>query len=192
MRSRVDIVAKRRRLLAQIRDYRERFPVEWRTAARLRDFVYHHARCFERGLTVGHVTGSAWLLDKNREKVLLTHHRKLNKWVQLGGHADGESDVARVALAEAREESGIERIELISADIFDLDIHLIPARADEPSHYHYDCRFLLQCDRDEDFIVSEESHDLAWIPLGDIQTWTRERSVLRMVAKTPSAGYPCP
>lgn len=175
----------RRTLLKQIEAYQRKYPGEWLTAARMRDFIYHHARCFHRDLSTGHVTGSAWLLDCSGERVLLTHHRKLDKWVQLGGHADGEPDVAKVALREAREESGISGIELMSADIFDLDIHLIPARDDEPSHYHYDCRFLLQCTEHEDFTVSDESHDLVWIPLTELGRYTREVSIARMAARTP-------
>lgn len=178
----------RRQLLALVDTYRQEFPDEWLMAARLRDFVYHYARCFERELSIGHVTGSAWLLDPAGERVLLTHHRKLDKWVQLGGHADGEGDIARVALAEACEESGISDIELLSGEIFDLDIHLIPARKGERSHYHYDCRFLMQCRNDEDYVVSDESHDLAWIPLTDIQAYTQEPSVVRMAAKVLAAA----
>lgn len=153
-------------------------------ASRLKYFVSHQVRCFERELTLGHITGSAWLLDLHRERVLLTHHAKLDKWMQLGGHADGETDVARVALREAMEESGITDIELLWPDIFDIDIHLIPARGNEPSHYHYDCRFVLQCTGDEDYVVSDESRDLRWVPIDDVQRYTREPSVMRMVAKT--------
>ncbi|MBD3648799.1 MAG: NUDIX hydrolase [Pseudomonadales bacterium] len=181
----------RRALLQQLDAYQRRYPAEWVMAARMRDFVYHHERCFQRDLWVGHVTGSAWLLDRSGEQVLLTHHRKLDKWLQLGGHADGESEIAKVALKEAREESGITGIELLSSDIFDLDIHLIPARNGEPSHYHYDCRFLLQCTDSEDFTVSDESHDLMWIPLDELDTRTREISMQRMATKTPRSLTLC-
>lgn len=150
---------------------------------RLRGFVMDNPGCFERSLGIGHVTGSAWVLDKTRGRVLLTHHKKLDIWVQLGGHADGESDVAAVAMREAREESGISQIELLMPDIFDIDIHLIPARGDEPEHYHYDCRFALVADTAE-YVVSEESHDLAWIRLGEVARYTTEESMMRMVGKT--------
>src|SRR4051794_7952145 len=67
-------------------------------------FVRQYAECFHRSLAIGHLTGSAWLLDTTGGRVLLTHHRKLDRWIQLGGHADGDPDLLGVALREAREE----------------------------------------------------------------------------------------
>ena len=135
----------RRKLLALLDDYEARYGTsdEERTACeRMRAFVEAHEDCFERNCVPGHITGSAWVLDPTRERVLLTHHRKLDIWVQLGGHSDGETDPAKVALAEATEESGLE-VELLAPEIFDIDIHEIPARGDEPAHLHYDVRFAL-------------------------------------------------
>src|SRR5207245_6935322 len=106
-------------------------PYDDREAAmvgRLRRFVTEHADCFERSLQTGHITGSAWVVDIDRSHALLTHHRKLNKWLQLGGHADGDPDILRVALREAREESSLESIRAVSEAIIDIDIHLIPVR----------------------------------------------------------------
>src|SRR5215510_11521790 len=96
--------------------------------AALRQFVAANPNCFERSLQIGHVTGSAWIVDLDRTHALLTHHRKLNKWLQLGGHADGDPDILRVALREAREESNLDAIRPVSENIFDVDIHVIPAR----------------------------------------------------------------
>lgn len=170
-------------LLALIDRYEQRFPDESITVRRIRAFVEANPNCFERSLLSGHVTGSAWLLSPQGDAVLLTHHRKLNIWVQLGGHADGDADVGRVALREAREESGIDRIEPVSMEIFDIDIHEIPARGAEPAHWHYDCRFLLRAET-MDYVVNEESHDLAWIGLDEIAGYTDEESVMRMVRKS--------
>ncbi len=146
-------------------------------------FVQSQPRCFERGLLIGHITGSAWLLDATGRRVLLTHHRKLNKWLQLGGHADGNPDVLDVALREAREESGIHEIAAIQDDIFDLDVHPIPARGDEPAHFHYDVRFLLRVCGDEVFQISEESHDLRWLTVEEIPALGVGQSVMRMRSK---------
>lgn len=173
-------------LLALLDGYRARFPDEAEVAERYRDFVVGHEDCFERRLAVGHVTGSAWLVDPASERVLLTHHRKLGIWVQLGGHADGESDVPLVALNEAREESGLE-VDLISAELFDLDIHVIPRRERsdgrvEAEHLHYDARFALRA-RSSAFAVSEESLDLAWVPVKDVGGLDVDSSVRRMAAK---------
>lgn len=173
----------RQKVLMLFKRYRDRFPAEQHTVDRITAFVKANENCFSRELLTGHITGSAWILDATGERALLTHHRKLNIWVQLGGHADGDADVQRVAEREAEEESGIALIETLSPEIFDIDIHQIPARKDEPAHFHYDCRFLLKAKVD-DYIVSDESHDLKWIPLDRMQEYSNEESVLRMVRKT--------
>jgi len=173
----------RQKILTLFKRYKERFPEEHETLDRITGFVVANENCFSRELLIGHITGSAWILDATGERALLTHHRKLNIWVQLGGHADGDADVQRVAEREAEEESGLAQIETLSPDIFDIDIHQIPARKDEPAHYHYDCRFLLKA-KAHDYTVSDESHDLSWIPLDRMQDYTSEESVLRMVRKT--------
>lgn len=173
----------RNSILSLIDRYLQRYPQEQATCERFRRFVAENEDCFKRELEIGHVTGSAWIVNSQGNAVLLTHHRKLNIWVQLGGHADGDSSVQRVAEKEAEEESGLEDLSVVSPDIFDIDIHEIPARKSEPAHFHYDCRFLLQA-ASEDYVVSDESHDLKWIPLAEMTAYTEEESVLRMVAKT--------
>ena len=150
----------------------------------LRRFVSANTDCFERSLEIGHVTGSAWILDRGRTHALLTHHRKLDKWLQLGGHADGDPDILRVAMREAREESNLDSVHAISEDIFDIDIHVIPARGSEPEHFHYDVRFLLEADRGAPLKASEESRALAWLPLSEISRLNPEESISRMVKKT--------
>ena len=147
------------------------------------DFVTNHSDCFQRSLSVGHVTGSAWLVNQAGSHVLLTHHRKLDIWVQLGGHADGHSDVFAVARQEAEEESGIKTFKAVSPAIFDLDIHLIPARKNDPEHYHYDARFAFQTTDSDQFSISDESHDLAWVEIARLGEKTQEDSMLRMADK---------
>ena len=98
---------------------------------------------------------------------LLMRHKKLNKWLQLGGHADGNTDILCVALKEAREESGIEDIVFLQEDIFDIDVHQIPTINSTPSHKHYDIRFLLQANH-EDFIKNEEAYELRWFSFEEI------------------------
>lgn len=122
---------------------------------------------FRREHLVGHFTGSAWLVSGDGERVLLTHHRKLGRWLQLGGHADGDSNLARVALREAEEESGLGRL-VVEPELFDLDRHWIPARDTEPGHWHYDVRFVVRATSDEAFAVSGESLALAWKPIGEL------------------------
>ncbi len=150
---------------------------------RIEQFVRDHPDCFERTLSLGHITGSAWLTDESDRRVLLTHHRKLNRWLQLGGHADGNPDVLAVALREAREESGLEDIAPVNDDIFDVDVHLIPAREAVAEHDHYDIRFLLRSGGDSRFRVSDESHELAWVTAEQLASLNTDASVVRMFQK---------
>ena len=89
----------------------------------------------------------------------------------------------RVALREAEEETGLKRLSLVGQNIFDLDIHIIPKRNHFAEHLHYDIRFLVQADETEQIVVSEESHDVKWIPLIDLETYNHETSILRLKKK---------
>lgn len=186
----------RQPLLDQLADYAAKHPDEAETVARFIDFVRSDGDCFERSLAIGHVTGSAWIVNADGTQVLLTHHRKLDRWLQLGGHADGDPDVFAVAMKEAREESGLSDFEPVGDGIFDLDIHPIPARKSDPEHLHYDVRYLLRATGATDYVVSDESHDLRWVPLEEVTTLTTEDSMTRMVRKSqqcPSVhGTPLP
>jgi 8-oxo-dGTP pyrophosphatase MutT (NUDIX family) len=173
---------KRQMLLQLLHDYAERHPEEQSTSSRFLDFVQANERCFERNLWAGHVTGSAWLVDASGGSVLLTHHRKLGRWLQLGGHSDGNPEPLEVALREATEESGL-AVRPLSPEVFDLDIHEIPARKTDPAHYHFDVRFALQVEGSEEFRVSSESLDLAWVPIDRLEDYSTEESMLRMARK---------
>lgn len=165
----------------------EHSPVDENEARMLLDimgFVDQHANCFDRELNKGHITGSAWIIDTERSHALLTHHRKLNRWLQLGGHSDGDANTLNVALREGQEESGLSDIRPVNEAIFDVDVHLIPARKTEPDHFHYDIRFLFEADRQTPLIISEESNDLAWIPLDKLDDLLDDESILRMLRKT--------
>ena len=168
-------------LKARLAAYRARWPVESETVARFEAFVDSHPDCFHRSCQVGHVTGSAWIVDRTGERVLLTHHRKLGRWLQPGGHSDGETDTLAVALREAEEESGLE-VRALDAAIFDLDVHPIPALPGEPAHHHFDVRFLVRAEHDR-FRISAESHALEWVPAEGLGALTNEESVLRMARK---------
>jgi 8-oxo-dGTP pyrophosphatase MutT (NUDIX family) len=150
-------------------------------------FVAAHANCLERSCLVGHLTASAWVVDPARTRTLLTHHRKLDRWLQLGGHADGNPDLADAALREVREESGLTRIKLASPEIFDVDLHRIPARGQEPEHWHYDVRYLVEADPTEPLVISDESKDLAWVELVEVARLNPSESLRRMVRKTRPA-----
>jgi 8-oxo-dGTP pyrophosphatase MutT (NUDIX family) len=147
------------------------------------EFARTQKDCCERTLALGHFTGSAWLVSADCQRVLLTHHRKLDRWLQLGGHADGNGDLAEVALREAGEESGLAGLRVESV-VFDLDRHLIPARKNEAEHWHYDVRFIVHAGSNEDFVVGPESHDLAWRVVSElVDDEHADESVRRMARK---------
>jgi 8-oxo-dGTP pyrophosphatase MutT (NUDIX family) len=183
----------RRPLLDMLARYRAAFPDEAHVADRISALVEAHRDCFERSCRPGHITGAAWIVSHDRRRFLLTHHRKLNRWLQLGGHADGEWRIEEVALREAREESGVAHFEFVPIDgalmPLDLDVHQIPARYDsegrlvEDAHEHHDIRFLLVAHPGQEVRASDESHDLRWFTPAEIEQLTDEESVLRMLRK---------
>jgi len=152
-------------------------------AAETLRFIDANPDCLWRTCQSGHLTGSAWIVNPSRRRTLLTLHRKLGKWLQLGGHADGESDLSVVAMRETREESGLEAVHLVSADLFDLDCHWIPERKGDAGHHHYDFRFWVEADDRAPLIMSDESHQLAWVDLDDVHRLNPEPSLLRLVQK---------
>jgi len=153
--------------IALLDAYAQAFPDEIDVVGVFRELASTDANAARRERQAGHLTGSAWLVTADGERVLLTHHRKLDRWLQLGGHADGDADLARVALREAEEESGLLDLE-VDTIVFDLDRHRIPARGDEPEHWHYDVRFVVRARGSEAFVVGEESHALAWRDVAEI------------------------
>ncbi len=151
-------------------------------------FIGSHPECLWRRCLDGHLTGSAWIVSADRAWTLLTHHHKLDKWLQVGGHADGDGDLLAVALREAREESGLSRLRPVSEELFDFDRHRIPGRGAEPEHWHYDFRFLIEADRGEPLVISSESKDLAWVELSRVSGLNPEESMARLVRKTLALG----
>jgi 8-oxo-dGTP pyrophosphatase MutT (NUDIX family) len=142
-------------------------------------------RCYHRDHLPGHITGSAWIVNETKSHVLLVQHAKLNKWLQPGGHADGDENILNVAIREVEEETGLTSITLNSSRIFDLDIHPIPARKDFPDHLHYDVRFAFTASSESNLLISDESRDLQWINLQQVPVLTNQNtSILRMVEKT--------
>ncbi len=172
------------RLHAALLHYADCWPDEQDVVGLFVEFLRQSPAAFERSHPPGHFTGSAWLVSADGERVLLTHHRKLGRWLQLGGHADGDTDGARVALREAEEESGLPGLS-VSPALFDIDRHAIPARASEPEHWHYDLRYVVRATAGaEAFVVSDESHALAWQPIASlVDACDADPSLRRMARK---------
>lgn len=158
-------------------------------------FVSAEPTCFERTNLKGHMTGSACVVNPTLTKVLLTHHRKLGLWLQLGGHADGNPNLQEVAMTEANEESGLTKLSFLKYETdvfhitsalpipFDLDDHVIPANKRDAEHKHYDVRYLIIADEDEKHVVSEESHDVRWFTMAEARAITPELSMHRQFHK---------
>ena len=148
--------------------------------ARILAFIDAHPEdAHLRSCLEGHLTASTMLMDHAGERVLLTLHRKLGLWLQLGGHCDGDANLVGAALREAREESGIEGI-LLDPTPFDLDIHSIPARGDEPEHLHLDVRFLGRAPEGAREVISEESLELGWFRPDELSGLNTDPSVTRL------------
>jgi 8-oxo-dGTP pyrophosphatase MutT (NUDIX family) len=173
--------------------YCRAFPNEAAVVDRVGALVESRSDCFARTCRPGHITGSAWIVSFDRRRCLLTHHGKLGRWLQLGGHADGEWAIEQVALREAREESGLSSFDLVPINgiclPLDIDVHVIPARYDaagrliEDAHEHHDVRFLLVARAEQPIRANQESHQVAWFTPSEVFRLTAEDSVLRMLRK---------
>lgn len=166
----------------QLLRYFTLYPEELEFLPRFRELIAFED-CCQRTFLPGHLTGSAWIIDEAAEQVVLVCHKKLGRWLQPGGHADGDPDIARVAMREATEETGL-TIKLMRPEPWDIDIHPIPARGEMPLHDHYDIRYMMIGDSRQAPVVSSESTDVRWVRLDDLPAFTDNRSILRMREKT--------
>jgi len=133
----------------------------------------------------GHFTASAFVLSPDRQALLLIHHRKLQRWLQPGGHVEAsDRDMVSAARREVQEECRLkaEDLELLMEQPFDIDIHRIPERKDEPAHEHFDLRFLFRC-RHLDARPGDEVLDLRYVALDEINELESDASVMRAVAR---------
>jgi 8-oxo-dGTP pyrophosphatase MutT (NUDIX family) len=178
-------------LLAQLDAHRAADEKEARDVAFIRAFVARHPDdAHLRSQPEGHLTGSGFVLDASRSRVLLLHHRKLGRWLQPGGHGEGETDPREIALREIEEETGLRRAELTAvpdARILDIDVHEIPARPGEPAHAHLDLRYGFAADVGAAPRVSVESRELRWFP-ADALPKGCDKSLLRALRKLCNAA----
>ncbi len=174
----------RKELIKSLRSYSTIYQEESVFIPRFISLLTDFPDAYQRSLITGHMTASSFIVDQDFSHTLLTHHKKLNKWLQPGGHADGDENILNVAKKEGFEETGLNSLKLFKPEFFDIDIHTIPEHKGIPEHFHYDIRFLFVADIHEKFVVSDESHELEWIRLNQLDDISNNnRSILRMKEK---------
>ena len=131
----------------------------------------------------GHITASCFIIDRDG-RLLLHHHRRLNRWLQMGGHLEPGEDPVAAALREGREESGLEDLRVVSDGIADLDVHRIPAGRGEPEHRHYDVRYIARTDSADSIAAdARESNQLMWFDLDRAASLMQGEESLRVIQK---------
>ena len=184
-------------LIEQIEAYRPCCEQEQRDKAVILAFLAAHEDAFLRTNLVAHMTASAWVVNPARDRVLMVYHRLYDSWAWTGGHADGETDLLSVALRECREETGVQHVRPVSAEIYSLEILTVEGhekrRQYVPSHLHLNLTYLLEADeRDSLQICAAENSGVRWFSLKEALTapsepWMVERVYKKLNAKLPNA-----
>ncbi len=146
----------------------------------------------------GHFTSSAFVLNKERTKVLMIYHKIYNSWAWVGGHSDGDSDLLYVAMKESKEETGIKNVEPISKDIYSLEIINVNGHEKRGkyvgSHVHLNVTYLLEADESEKIHIKEdENSGVKWVPIDEIlnttsEVWVRDRVYAKIIDKMQKDG----
>lgn len=174
----------RQAILHQLRNYQPLTTLEASYWMQVIALVERETFPWRRSTLAGHLTASAWIVNKTYTKALLVHHLKLDRWLQPGGHIEDDSSLLAASLREAREECGIAELTPLTLSIFDIDVHPIPANTKEPAHLHYDIRFAFVAGDGSLPRVSAESKDVQWFDLNEIVRWPTDPSLTRMIDKT--------
>ena len=146
----------------------------------------------------GHFTSSAFVMNKERTKILMVYHKIYNSWAWTGGHSDGDSDLLYVAMKEAKEETGIKNVSPISKDIYSLEILRVNGHEKRGkyvgSHLHLNVTYLLEAnEREEVHIKEDENNGVKWVPIDKIlevtsETWIRDRVYAKIIDKMKKDG----
>ncbi len=152
--------------------------------ARVRELLSVRERPFDRdGFTPGHLTASGFVVDRERSRVVLIHHRRLGIWIQPGGHVDARDPSPEAAARrEIAEETGLAMLQLLEPALFDVDVHRYPARGGEPAHEHFDLRFAYLAG-DDWLRPNDEVHEARWVDADGLAALGVDRSILRPAAK---------
>ena len=177
------------KIVEEIKAYAPCCEQEARDKAVILDYLAKNPDAFYRSDPIAHMTASAWIVNRDRTKVLMVYHRIYDSWSWTGGHADGEKDLLAVALREAREETGLRKVRAVSEEIYSLEVLTVDGHekrgAYVPSHLHLNVTYLLEADEDEEHQVCEEENSgVKWFALHDaLQASTEPWFVERIYKK---------
>jgi len=172
-------------LAAELRQYRGVDGTEEAFRSRMLELVEQNSLYWHRDTMPGHITASAYIVSPDLDCMLLHFHRKLERWLQVGGHDDGEQHPAKAVVREVAEESGLEQFDFFGDPvIFDLDIHPIPAKGDMLGHDHLDVRYLFVADPQQPLRPGAgESQELEWFSLDEAEIRMNEAGASRVLNK---------
>ena len=184
----ISLISRQALLLADIDRHRPADALETRYQSEFRVLLAGPGDALGRSsFAPGHITASLFILDQSAGALLLHHHRRLGRWLQMGGHVEEGETAVEGALREGREESGLQDLRLLNDEILDLDVHSIPAGRGEPDHVHFDVRYLAVTLHPAGITMDlNESNQLAWIPLDEAERLMNEAASLRVVRKIRS------
>ena len=172
-------------LLEELRCYRAADPLEAQHQRAVLDLLSYAASPFSRVQFVpGHITGSCFIVDPDSSRILLHHHRRLNRWLQMGGHVEVGESAIEAAMREGREESGLPDLTLMNEAAFDIDVHDIPPAKGEPDHLHFDIRYVARTSQPQSIMIDRaESNELAWVELDRAIPLMNEEASKRAILK---------
>lgn len=157
----------RQKLIQQLKEYTPFNEQEEMDKSLILNWIEHNADAFYRKNKVAHVTASAWVVNKDRSKVLMVYHNIYQSWSWLGGHADGETDLLSVAIREVKEEAGITNVRPVFEEIYSLESLTVDGHVKNgkyvSSHLHFNITYLLEADSKEAVsIKADENSGVAW------------------------------
>ena len=183
----------REKLLNQIAAYIPYNEQEAADRELILQWIQDHDDAFTRQNQVAHITASAWVVNRDRRKVLLVYHNIYNSWSWLGGHADGETDLLSVAVREVKEEAGISNVRPVSEEIFSLESLTVDGHVKKgkyvSSHLHFNLTYLLEADSEEAVsIKADENSGVAWFSpeealMRSTEPWFVEHVYIKLLKK---------
>lgn len=181
-------MSRRQLLLDELRGYEPADAAETQNVEAVINLLTTSAAPFSRAqFAPGHVTASCYIVDPGG-RLLLHHHRRLERWLQMGGHVEADEVTAAAALREGREESGLADL-MLQGGILDVDVHAIPSSKGDPLHHHFDVRYVARTAAPESVTIHpDESNDLAWVTLQRAEELMNAPESRRVIRKLATLG----